>query len=244
MKRILMVAVLLAVMVQVQAQTADDILAKYFAATGGLANWKALASMKVSGKMSMQGFDLPFEMAMKRPNKQHMVMKVQGMEIVQAYDGTDAWMLNPMMGGKDPVKLTGEEAKDFTEREFEDEFIDYQKKGHEVKLLGKEEIDGVSCFKLELVKNKNNKGKDPVTEIHYIDSENYVPIVQVSYVRTGPAKGTEVRTFLSDYQEVQGFMLPFSTEVKTGGQTVQKMTFEKVELNSAINDQIFAFPKK
>jgi outer membrane lipoprotein-sorting protein len=235
--------VALSAMFAAQAQTADDIIKKYLENTGGEAKWRAVKSWVGTGKMTMQGMDLDFNMSMKAPNKQHMKIMVQGQEIVQAYDGTDAWMINPFMGGKDPVKLPPDQAKEMTEEELEDEFIDYKKKGHEVKYLGKEEIDGTQCFKVELVKNKNND-KEDVTQIYYFDSENYVPIVITSFVRSGPATGQETKTYLSDYQDAGGLMMPFSMESKLNGQTLQKMTFQKISLNENVADAVFAFPKK
>ena len=199
--------------------------------------------MKVAGKMTMQGMDLSFNMSTKTPNKQLMKIFVQGQEVVQAYDGKDAWAINPFGGGKDAVKLTAEDAKAMTEEEFEDEFIDYKKKGHEVKLLGKEEVDGTACYKIELVKNKFND-KEDVTEIYFFDAENYVPIMTSSFARTGPMKGQESKTYLSNYQDVNGLMMPFSTETKINGQSLQKMTLEKVTLNEPVEDSSFAFPKK
>lgn len=243
MKRLLLFLFILFVGVSAHAQTADEILAKYLETTGGVQNWKALKTMKATGKMSMMGMDLDFNMTSKVPNKMHMVIKVQGQEIIQAYDGIDAWMLNPLAGGKEPIKLPEEQAKEMTEQEVEDEFIDYKKKGHEVKLLGKEEVDGTSCYKIELIKNKNND-KEDVTEIHYFDAENFVPIMTKSYARSGPSKGQEAQTYLSDYQEVNGLMIPFSMETKSNGQTVQKMTFQKITINESVEDTLFAFPKK
>lgn len=227
----------------VNAQNVDEILAKYFENTGGISNWKALQSMKVEGTMNMQGMDLDFNMVTKRPDLQRMQIKVQGMEIVQAYDGQDAWMINPFASGTEPVKMTPEESKEMTDRKFEDEFIDYKSKGHEVTLLGQEEIDGVKCHKIQIIKNKNND-KEDVTEIHYFDTENFVPIMVVSYARSGPMKGSESNTYLSDYQEVNGFMIPFSTETKMNGQSLMKMTFKNVSLNEQIDNSVFAFPKK
>lgn len=243
MKRLLLFLFILFAGLTTHAQTVDEILAKYFETTGGIQHWKALKTMKADGKMSMQGFDLDFTLTSKVPNKMYMVIKVQGQEIIQAYDGTDAWMLNPLAGGKEPVKIPADDAKELTEQEVEDEFIDYKKKGHEVKLLGKEEVDGTACFKVELIKNKNND-KEDVTEIHYFDVENFVPIMTVGYARSGPAKGQEVKTYISDYQEVGGLMMPFSTEAKVNGQTVQKMTIKNVKINESVEDSLFAFPKK
>lgn len=225
-----------------QAQTADEILAKYFANTGGLAKWKSLKTMKMTGKLTMQGMDLPVVFYSKTPDKKKMTIQVQNIEIVQAYDGTDAWMLNPMMGGKDPVKMSGEEAKELDQK-FEDEFIDYAKKGHEVKLLGTEEVDGVKCYKIQLIKNKNND-KEDVTEVHYFDTENYVPILRVTYARSGPAKGQEIKTYLSDYQEVNGLMIPFYMESKVAGQTIQKVSVTEIKLDENMDDNMFIFPKK
>ena len=173
----------------------------------------------------------------------HMHIQVQGVEIIQAFDGTEAWMLNPFAGGKEPTKMTPEDSKEMTDRDFEDEFIDYKTKGHEVTLLGTEEIEGVKCFKLQMIKNKFND-KEDVPQVHYFDSENFVPIMVMANARSGPMKGMETRTYLSDYQEVDGVMFPFSTELKVNGQTVQKFSFQKVTLNENIDDSIFAFPAK
>ena len=226
-----------------QAQKADEILAKYFANTGGLDKWKALQSRTMMGK-AFFGQDFPMTVYEKTPNKQKTVVNVQGTELMMnVYDGKDAWMLNPLQGGKDPVKLDDEQAKDVKDEEFEDDFIDYKKKGHEVTLEGTEEVDGVKCFKIKLVRNKNNP-KEDITELHFFDSENFVPIMQASYIRSGPQKGTEVKVFLSDYQEVSGLMFPFSIEQKVNGQSMSKITIEKITINDISDDSIFAFPKK
>jgi hypothetical protein len=224
-------------------KTADEVLSKYLANTGGLEKWKALKTVKMTGKASMQGMDLPVTLFKKEPVKQKMLIQVQGTEIVQAYDGVDAWMINPFMGGKDPVKMTEEQALEFKDQKFEDEFIDYKKKGHEVTLMGNEEVEGVKCYKIQLIKNKNND-KEDVTEVHYFDAENFVPILQVSYVRVGPDKGKEVKTYLSDYQDVNGLMMPFFIEQKMNGQSFQKITIEKAFTNEPMEDSMFVFPKK
>ncbi|MDH4058558.1 MAG: outer membrane lipoprotein-sorting protein, partial [Cyclobacteriaceae bacterium] len=106
-----------------------------------------------------------------------------------------------------------------------------------------EEIDGVKCFKVKLEKNKNND-KEDVTEFHFFDKENYVPIMVTSFARSGPNKGTESNQYFSDYQEVEGYVVPFFMETKVNGQSFQKLTFESYLLNQAVEDSIFAFPKK
>ncbi|HYC84969.1 MAG TPA: outer membrane lipoprotein-sorting protein [Chryseosolibacter sp.] len=227
-----------------QAQTADEILAKYFENTGGLTKWKEIKTTKMEGKAPTPQGDFPIVLYAKAPNKSKVVLNVQGKELIaQAYDGTTAWTLNPFAGGTTAVKLDEEQAKEVKEEEVESEFIDYAKKGHAVTLEGKEEIDGVQCYKIKIEKHKNND-KEDVVKVYYFDSENYVPIMVKSYVRSGPAKGTEMQTYLSDYQDVSGLMMPFAMETKINGQVVQKLVVEKIVINENIDDSVFAYPSK
>ncbi len=228
--------------VSAYSQTADEVINKYLSAIGGIEKWKAVKTRKAEGKMTMQGFDLPVTLYQKPPTKQKVVVSVQGMEIIQAYDGKDAWAVNPMGPTKDPVKIPDEDAKEMKDNEFENDFIDYKKKGHDVKLLGTEVVDGIKCFKVELIKSKNTPKAS--TETHFFDADNYVTIMQSNIVQSGPGKGKEVQTYLSDYQDVQGMMLPFAIETRIDGQTFQKFTFEKITLDEPMDDSVFAFPKK
>jgi len=226
------------------AQTADEILAKYFENTGGIDKWEELKTLTMVGKLPTPQGDFPLKVYAKSPNKTKVVLNVQGQEIVQAaYDGETAWTLNPFAGGTEPVKLDDEQAKEIKDQNVEDDFIDYKSKGHVVTLQGKEEIDGVQCFTLKLEKNKNND-KDDVTKIYYFDTENYVPLMYKSYIQSGPQKGTEMQTFMSDYQEAGGLMMPFYIEQKINGQTVSKIVVEKYLVNEDIDDSVFAFSKK
>lgn len=228
----------------VRAQTADEILNKYFENTGGLAKWKAIKSFKMDGKAPTPQGDFPITIYAKAPNKLKVVVSVQGQELVQgAYDGVTAWALNPFAGGTDPVKLDDEQAKEIKDQQVEDDFIDYAKKGHTVTLEGKEEVDGVQCYKVKLEKNKNND-KEDITRIYYFDSENYVPVMYKSYILSGPQKGTEVQNFVSDYQETSGVMMPYFIEQKVNGQSMSKIVVEKISINDTIEDSVFAFPKK
>lgn len=243
-RKSLLTTLLIAVVFVSNAQTADEVLAKYFENTGGLAKWKAVKSMKMEGKAPLPQGEFQLAIYKAAPNKSKMVINVQGKEIVQAaYDGETAWQLNPFAGGTDAVKLDAEMTKELAEDDMEDDFIDYKKKGHAVTLEGKEDIEGVSCYKIKLEKHKNND-KEDVTEIHYFDSENYVPIMTKQYARTGPAKGMEIQVFLSDYQEVDGLMIPYLIDQRVNGQSQFKIVITKVTVNENFDPSVFAFPKK
>lgn len=243
-RKLLLSFTLVSIALFAQAQTADEILAKYFENTGGIDKWKAVKSIKMEGKASGPQGEIPFVMLMKAPNKSKVTFTIQGKEFVQAaYDGETGWALNPFAGGTSAVKLDAEQTKQLSDEYLEDDFIDYKKKGHAVTLEGKEEIEGVQCYKIKLEKNKTND-KEDATEIHYFDSENFVPIMTKRYLQTGPEKGTEIQAFMSDYQEVNGLMIPFSLEQKFKGQSAGKLVMTKITVNEGVEDSAFAYPNK
>jgi outer membrane lipoprotein-sorting protein len=240
-KKYLIALALLAANVAVFGQSADEVIGKYIQAIGGQEKWKNLKSIQMEGKISSPQGDLPVTFYQKAPNKTKFTLNFQGQEFVMAaFDGATGWFKNPMQGGNVPTKMDEEQSKELALQEFENSFIDYKKKGHAVTLEGKEEIEGVQCYKVKLEKNKHND-KEDVTEYYYIDTENHVPIMQKYFVRSGPSKGAEMLTYLSDYQEVNGLMVPFFMEQKVNGQSVGKITIQKIELNK-LDDKVFTFP--
>ncbi len=222
----------------VQAQTVDNILAKYFENTGGEAKWKALESSKMTGNMSMQGMEFPGTIYMAKPNKQRVEVSLQGKTLIQAYDGTDAWWINPFTGSEDPQKMPAEMSDEITKQKFESEFLNYKEKGNTVALEGKETIEGTETYKVKLTKKNGD------VEYHFFDAEHYVPIMTRTTISSGPMKGQASEMYYSDYQEVSGMMFPFFMENKAGGQSVQKITITAVELNGKYADTFFAMPKK
>lgn len=236
MKKLLSVSMMCLLFLGLQAQTVDEILDQYFENIGGVEAWQKLNSMKIIGTTSMQGMEFPITVYSKRPNLEMVEVSVQGMQIVQAFDGKTAWSINPMMGSSDPTKAAEEEATEAAKRQFEDNFINYKEKGHTVELLGTKEIEGTETFEIKLTKNTGDE------EIHYFDSENYVPIMMRSFAAAGPMKGQTVETYLSDYEEHEGLMVPMSMEQKVGGQTLMQGTWTEVEFDAEMGDDIFAFP--
>ena len=224
--------------VWVDAQTVDEILAQVHENTGGIDNWKSMKTRKTIAKMGMQGMEFQGTIYEKYPNKQRMEIDIQGMQLVQAYDGETAWWINPMQGGTEAQKMPDAMAEQMTSQKFESEFIDYADKGHTVELLGTKEIDGVECFELKLSLENGD------VQHHFVDTENFVVIMFKMSVKTGPAQGMEAETYLSDYQEIDGLMIPHDIEAKVNGQVMQKITVESIALNPELEDSFFAYPKK
>ena len=238
LKKALLFGLTLFVTFGMQAQTADEIINNYFENTGGAEAWRQLESTKMTAKMSMQGMEFPGTIYAAPPNKQRAEINVQGQEIISAYNGDVAWMINPMMGSGDPQKMPDAQAEEMKKQEFESPLLDYEKKGHTVSLEGKETVDGTETYKVKLTRKNGD------VEYYYFEPEYYVPIMMEREISNGQMKGQMAKTYLSDYQEVEGLMMPFFIESKINGQTLQKLTITSVELNPEIETEMFNFPKQ
>jgi outer membrane lipoprotein-sorting protein len=220
------------------AQDINEIVSNYHESMGGVTKLKALISLELFGKIPTPMGELQVIIYRKSPNLTRTEIDFQGQKIIQAYDGETVWTINPMMGSNEPQKLEGDIAKSISDQAvFEDPFIDYTIKGHEVTLEGEENLDGVECYKIKLVMNKNNEEED-VTQIYYLDKEYFLPVM----VR-GWTNDTEIDTYMSDYQELEdGLMMAHKIEYIAEGQPGQVVTIDSVKVNEAMNNELFMFP--
>ncbi len=208
------------------AQSVEEVLTHYYKNTGGLKAWKNLKTMIMQGVYPSPQGSFGFVIYKKAPDKIKLVVNISGHEIIpQAYDGTTAWTLNPMIGGDAPRQLPETVAREVAANaEFQDAFINYQQKGHEVSYVGTAEVDSVKTYVLKLEKNKNNDKAD-LTEFHYFDAASYFPIL----IKTTTPSGQESLTYLANYQKTDGrLIMPFAIESKIAGQTVNKIIFKKI----------------
>ena len=197
----------LIVSIVVYSQDADEILTNYFENTGGLNTWKNLKTMKIKATLDQGEMQLSAVIFRKEPDLSRTEIDVQGKTIVQAYDGVTGWMINPMMGSEEPQKMPEEMVEAMKEEKFESELIDYKEKGNTVDLEGTEVVEGTETYKIKLTKKNGD------VEYYFFDTEYFVPIMERRVIKVGPAKGQESETYISDYQEVDGLMVPFFIEV-------------------------------
>ncbi len=231
----------------IQAQTADEILANYFENTGGLDNWKALEGLKINGKVNQQGMEFPINVLQLKDGRQMSSFVFQGKEIKQGvYDGETLWNTNFMTMKAE--KADAEQTANFklNTNDFPDAFMDYEAKGYTVELIGKETVDGTETFKIKLVKEPvtdDGVEKEDVT-VSYFDTENFVPIAVASEIMTGQGKGQMSKTTMSDYQEAGGLYFSYSTTQYINGNLIWTMSMDNVELTPTVAESAFAFPEE
>lgn len=228
-----------------QAQTADEIIAKYFENTGGIEKWKAIQGIKISAKVNQGGMEIPLEIVQLKDGRQMTTITFQGKEIKQGvFDGSSLWSTNfmTMKAEKSDAETTENFKVDLGE--FPDPFLNYKDRGLKVELLGKENVEGSETFKIKLTKKPikvDGKETDNVS-FYYFDAENFIPLMVESEINSGQAKGMISQNKMSDYQEVGGLMMPFSMAQGIKGQASQALTITNIELNPKVEASAFAIP--
>ncbi len=239
-KKLILTTLALMFAASLSAQTVDEIIAKNIEAKGGYDKLKSIKTMQATGQFTAQNGMVQGTITLynKRPNKMRMNMDIQGQTMVQAFDGTTGWMIIPFMGTTDPQRMPEEQVKSMkSNADMDGVLVDYKKKGHKVELLGKEELEGTDVYKLKVTR------KDSSVQYLYLDSDYYIELKMSTVIKS---KGTEQMfdTYLSDYKEVDGTMVPFAIEQKKGDMLLSQITLSEVKYNVDIDDSYFAMPEK
>ncbi len=188
------------------AYTADELAARNTAAKGGLDKLGALQSLRLSGKLRINGgtVELHYVELIKRPGSIRYEVQLQGLTRVQAFDGKEAWQINPFQGRKDPERLSADDAKGLGENaaDFTGVLVDYRAKGYKLDYLGTEDIDGTQAHKLRVARPNGD-----LTYV-YLDPDYFLEIRAVNR-RIEHGVPNETVSDYGDDEKVAGVHLPF-----------------------------------
>jgi outer membrane lipoprotein-sorting protein len=231
MKRVFAITAALMLTLLTGAQSLQEIIQKNYEATNQAAFEKA-QTIVISARAYQGGMEIPMVISMKNPDMVRINMTVQGMEIVQAFDGTKGYMINPMMGSSDPIEMTAADASNMKNQVgFISQLKEYEK-NNKIELAGEETINGKPAWKLKAILPTGD------VSMIYIDKASSL---QVKAGVTVSQMGTEmnVETFLSDYTSFDGLMIPKTTTSYANGMEMMVLMVEKVELNKPLDNSMF-----
>ncbi len=228
----------------VLAQTADEIVEKHLAASGGREALGKLRSRVVSGTISISTpiGDLPgsLEVFAKAPNKQRTLVKLDlttlgaGQIVVdQRFDGTVGYVIDTFNGNRD---VTGSQLDALRNSTFPSPLLNYRDSGWTLELIGKEKAGDRDSYALRVVP----KAGPPLKML--VDSETFMLLQQVITVNV-PELGGDVEQVseLSDYRDVDGVKVPYTFKSTNIAQTITAKLAD-VKHNVEIDDSSFSKP--
>ena len=223
----------------VQAQNAEEIVAKHLAATGA-EKWATVNTIAMEASIASDaaaGMSIGWKMTATRDKAARMDVSVMGMSQVVVVNGDKGWSTNPFAGQNDPEPLTPdavESMKDMTD--IDGTLVGYKEKGYTLEYVGTEDVEGVEAIKIKV-----NKGKK--TEYSFFDPETYYEIKRVD-VEEIDGKSVESATFYSNFKTQDGITMPFSMQQNGGGMGNSTITLSKLTFNPTVDEKIYEMPTK
>jgi outer membrane lipoprotein-sorting protein len=220
------------------AQNVDEIIGKCVEARGGLKKIKSVQTERMSGQISFgpdtQGTLL---LEVKRPGKIREQLTIGDKSMIRASNGQEGWVIDPFAETSVAQPLAADEMSNMTQKaDIDRPLVDYKSKGNQVELVAKEPVEGKDAFKIKVTL------KDGQVRYDYIGASSFLELKWEGILRRNGEEFPAV-SYFRDYRNVEGLMVPFEIDTEILGNPVhQKITFDKIELNPAINDAQFEKP--
>lgn len=234
----LFAAVLCFATVSAFAQTADDVIIKYTVNMGGLDAFNKISSAKFTGTYSTQGQDFPLTTQVINGKSMRTDIDIMGQSVTNCYANGKGWKVNAFAGAASPTEVSGKELNDFkTQTYLSSALMDYKARGHQAELQGEETVEGIKTFKIKLT------SKDDGRVTNYFISVSDYTLIRTTTIREFQGQEMETETWFSDLKEIDGVKFFMSRDSKMQGQIFQTVKYDKIELNTAIDEKIFEMPK-
>jgi outer membrane lipoprotein-sorting protein len=222
--------------------TAEQIADKNAAARGGLAAWRAVDAMKLSGQMDAGGSPavrLPFEMSLKRPHKSRLELHVKEQTAVQVYDGQQGWKLRPYLNRDDVEAFSPQETQAAADdADLDGPLIDHARKGTRIELAGTDTIEGHKAYRLHLTRADGRQSN------LWIDTATFLDVKMDGEPRRLDNRVHKVSVFYRDYKTVDGLKIPMTLETTVDGvHQSRKISFQSVIVNPRLDEALFAKPQ-
>jgi hypothetical protein len=221
------------VFIKANAQTVDEIVQKYATAMGGLENFKKIKTAKLTGTASAQGNEFPMTVQIINGRAMRVDIEAMGQTITNAYKDGKGWKINPYAGAETATDATPEELNEFKiQGSLVSQLMDYKDHNWKAELLGQEDVQGAKAYKIKLTTDTDK----PTT--YFIDANSFMLVKTIS-TRNLMGQEMELEAYYSEVKDVNNVKFSMRRSVQAGGQTLQEVHFDKVELDVPIDEKIF-----
>ncbi|WP_025764582.1 hypothetical protein [Dyadobacter tibetensis] len=232
---LLRVALIFFVITPAFCQNVDEIIEKHVQAMGGKENLNKVKTLITERSMSASGVDVTITSSMIVGKSIRNDSEMMGHTITQVYHNGEGWVIQPaIMGGDGTAQdMTKEQVKQqLSQLDPFGALINYQQKGHKVKLVGKEKLGQTDHFHIIVYT------ADGLEIDEYLNTETYM-VTKVSV--PGNEELADIR--FEGFDEIEGIKFPKNMLVKSQMGTIN-FTTQKVLVNPAISEEIFVKPGK
>ncbi|HEX8636480.1 MAG TPA: hypothetical protein VF692_00345 [Pyrinomonadaceae bacterium] len=222
----------------VKLPTVKEILDKYVVAIGGRAANERIKTRTMKGTIELapMGIKGTVESFAAAPGKSYTKMNLQGIgEIVEGYDGTTAWTINPIQGNRDK---TGDELLQMRLLSAFNREIDLGKHYSKMEVSGADKLNDRDVY--VVIATPGVAALAP--ETFYFDKQTGL-LLRSDGVSITPEGKMPYQTYFEDMREIDGVKQPYKTRVVLPQFEINTFITE-VKHNVPVEDAKFAKPKQ
>jgi hypothetical protein len=218
----------------------DEIVERNTDAMGGRAAIETVQSIQIDLHIKDPSFEVDGTYYAARPGKMRIDVSADGKHVfTEAFEGQSGWQWE----GKGEQKPATEKATAALRHGVELPgklfgLHEFKARGHKMKLIGREQIDGVNYYALQLILN------DGYTISLYVDPNSWLVArrrdARPLHVDVDPTP-TTIEQVSSDFRDVNGVKFPFATtetDLKTG-ELLESTITKGVKVNPTLSPTLF-----
>jgi len=216
---------------KVKLPTAKQVFENNVKATGKRSAIEKVKSRSIKGtaELSAMGLKGTFEIISKAPDKSAAIINLNGFgELVEAFDGKEAWAKDPIQGLRVKTGTELEDVKEFSSAEYNYDLAEIYPKAT---VTGIEKIGNAEAYVVKATDNAT----------FYFDKQTGLMLRSDRNLTSPQGKINSVTTF-EDYRDVDGVKQPYKfTQNAVGADFV--FTVSEIKQNVEIADERFSKPK-
>lgn len=245
MRNLILFGLLVILLVAVQfasGQTVDEVIEKYEKARGGKDKLAGIKSIYMEGSREMMGGEVTVKITREQGKLSRAEFEMGASNGFVLVTQQAAWNYFPGRM-ETPQKLPAEAVADLqTDLDIAGPLVEYAAKGHKAELLGKDTVDGITCFRIKLTTISGKEIK------YWIDTSTFLLVQSATkgggLFSGGRKKVTDVETItlFKDYREEEGILFPHVIEIKNPnaeGRSSGGTTFDKFEINKPVDAKLY-----
>lgn len=210
--------------------TPQSVIDDYLDAIGGKKKLMDVKTMQTIAKSNLGGAEATFENYQTAAGKFAMKVIMNNMTMQeQRFDGTKGIAIQ--MGSKKEI-TDAKQLESLKKQAVMFDQLKYASDGNKLELKGIEDVEGVSCYKLNVT--------DPAGEmsVEFYDVKTGF-LVRTVKTQEGMGQKVTVTTDYADYRDVSGVKVPFKITISGAAPMTIVLETVSVDINKSLSDDIF-----
>lgn len=222
-------ALIFSLFLNVFAGKEDEIIEKYFE-TNGITKLKNIGTLLAKGHFNYMGTEVKFVSYFKNPAKYRNETYVEDQTYVGVFDGESGWASQQGQVIDLPPQAKAQVIQ-FVDLLWGPLF-NYDKEKYKIKLIGREKIDGIDVFKINMQPVDREENADA-----YISTKDY----QLMQFIAKSSEAGEIKFSYKDLKAVNGISLPHTIQINVQN-FEQVINYDSIEIDNPVEDSLFAKP--